>query len=68
MNGIIAFFFITGGLGWWLVRSGWGADGLVYAAGAGMVVCAVLQCGRLALVLRPGGRLRKSSLRKSSPG
>jgi MATE family multidrug resistance protein len=52
VNGIIAFFFVTGGLGWWLVRSGWGAQGLVYAAGAGMVVCAVLQFARLLVVVR----------------
>lgn len=56
INGIIAFFFITGGLGWWMVRNGWGAPGLVYAAGAGMVVCAVLQFARLLLVLRMSGR------------
>lgn len=56
VNGIIAFFFVTGGLGWWLVRSGWGAQGLVYAAGAGMVVCALLQFARLLAVLRRPGR------------
>ncbi|HEX8214688.1 MAG TPA: MATE family efflux transporter, partial [Allosphingosinicella sp.] len=56
VNGIIAFFLVTGGLGWWLVRSGWGADGLVFAAGAGMVVCAGLQFARLLVVLRKPGR------------
>jgi len=56
VNGIIAFFFITGGLGWWLTREGWGGHGLVYAAGAGMVVCAGLQFARLILVLRKLGR------------
>lgn len=52
INGIIAFFIVTGGLGWLLVRWGWGPDGLAYAAGAGMLVCALLQFGRLAWVLR----------------
>ncbi|MFN3943575.1 MAG: MATE family efflux transporter [Allosphingosinicella sp.] len=57
VNGVISFFFVTGGLGWLLVRGGWGPDGLVYAAGAGMLVCAALQFARLAWVLRRGGRL-----------
>ncbi|HEV2747153.1 MAG TPA: MATE family efflux transporter [Allosphingosinicella sp.] len=52
VNGIIAFFLVTGGLGWWLVRRGWGADGLIYAAGAGMMLCAALQFARLLIVLR----------------
>ncbi|MDB5698456.1 MAG: family efflux transporter [Alphaproteobacteria bacterium] len=52
LNGIIGFFLITGGLGWWLVRSGWGGDGLVYAGGAGMVAVALLHLGRLVIVLR----------------
>ncbi|HYN46936.1 MAG TPA: MATE family efflux transporter [Allosphingosinicella sp.] len=56
VNGIIGFFAVTGGLGWLLVRQGWGPDGLAYAAGLGMLVCAVLQFGRLAWVLK----LRKS--------
>jgi MATE family multidrug resistance protein len=56
VNGIIAFFFVTGGLGWSLVRSGWGAQGLVYAAGAGMVVCAALQFARLLIVVRRSAR------------
>jgi MATE family multidrug resistance protein len=56
VNGIIAFFLVTGGLGWLLVARGWGADGLAYAAGAGMLVCAVLQFGRFAWVLRRPGR------------
>jgi MATE family multidrug resistance protein len=59
VNGILAFFLVMGGLGWWLVRSGSGADGLAYAAGAGMLVCALLQFGRLAWVLK----LRKSARR-----
>lgn len=56
VNGIIAFFFVTGGLAWWLVREGWGAEGLVYAAGAGMVLCAALQFARLLIVLRRPAR------------
>ena len=34
VNGIIGFFVVTGGLGWLLVRNGWGPDGLAYAAGS----------------------------------
>jgi MATE family multidrug resistance protein len=52
VNGILGFFVVTGGLGWLLVRQGWGPDGLAYAAGAGMLVCALLQFARLAWVLR----------------
>jgi len=50
INGIIAFFVVTGGLGWYLVHSGHGAPALVYATIAGMVVAALLQGGRLWLV------------------
>lgn len=56
VNGIVGFFVVTGGLGWLLVRNGWGANGLAYAAGAGMLVCAMLQFGRFAWVLRKSGR------------
>jgi MATE family multidrug resistance protein len=56
LNGIIAFFLVTGGLGWLLVRRGSGPDGLAYAAGIGMLVCALLQFGRLAWVLRRSAR------------
>jgi MATE family multidrug resistance protein len=56
INGVIAFFFVTGGLGWWLIRNGWGGAGLVYAVGAGMVVCAALQFARLLIVLRRSAR------------
>ena len=52
LNGIVGFFFVTGGLGWWLVRGGWGPDGLAYAAGVGMLVCGLLQLGRVVWVLR----------------
>jgi MATE family multidrug resistance protein len=56
LNGIVGFFAVTGGLGWLLVRQGWGSDGLAYAAGIGMLVCAVLQFARLAFVLRRSAR------------
>lgn len=56
VNGIIGFFVVTGGLGWLLVRGGWGAEGLAYAAGAGMLVSGLLQFGRLAFVLRTRAR------------
>jgi len=52
INGILGFFVVTGGLGWLLVRQGWGPDGLAFAAGAGMLVCALLQFGRFAWVLK----------------
>ncbi len=56
LNGIIGFFVVTGGLGWLLVARGWGPDGLAYAAGVGMLVCGLLQFGRLAFVLRKSDR------------
>ena len=56
--GIVAFFGVTGGLGWMLVRGGIGPMGLIYAAGSGMAVAAVLQSARLAVV---SPRLRKRS-------
>ena len=52
VNGILGFFLVTGGLGWLLVRSGWGPDGLAYAAGMGMLVSGTLQFLRLAWVLK----------------
>ena len=58
INGIVAFFCVTGGLGWLLVRAGHGADGLVWAAGAGMVVAALLQGARLWWVSRPDSPIR----------
>jgi multidrug resistance protein, MATE family len=56
VNGIIGFFVVTGGLGWLLVQRGWGPNGLAYAAGAGMLVCALLNFARLARALRKSGR------------
>lgn len=52
INGIIGFFIVTGGSGWLLVRNGWGAEGLAYAAGFGMLASGLLQFGRLAWVLK----------------
>jgi multidrug resistance protein, MATE family len=52
VNGILGFFIVTGGLGALLVARGWGADGLALAAGAGMLVCAGLNFGRLWWALR----------------
>lgn len=56
INGVIAFFIVTGGLGWYLVRIGTGANALVYASVAGMVAAALLQGGRMAIV---GARLNR---------
>ena len=56
VNGILGFFFVTGGLGGLLLARGWGPDGLAYAAGAGMLVCALLQFGRFAWTLRASPR------------
>lgn len=47
VNGIIAFFLVTGGLGWWLVEHGHGAIGLVWATIGGVLASALLQGGRL---------------------
>src|SRR3546814_17116054 len=41
INSIIAYFLVTGGLGWALVPHGAGPMGLVYASGAGMLVAAL---------------------------
>ncbi|MDB5713317.1 MAG: family efflux transporter [Sphingomonadales bacterium] len=48
--GICAFFLVTGGLGWFLVHSGWGPHALVFASGSGMVVAAILMGARLMIV------------------
>lgn len=62
VNGIIGFFVVTGGLGWVLVSSGWGANGLAWAAAMGMLVTAVLQFGRFYYVLK----LRPEPLRSAA--
>jgi multidrug resistance protein, MATE family len=63
VNGIIGFFLVTGGSGWLLVRAGWGADGLAWAAAFGMLATAALQFGRFAWVarLRPFRSAARSS-------
>ncbi|MET0309704.1 MAG: MATE family efflux transporter [Sphingomonas sp.] len=48
VNGILAFFVITGGLGLLLVHWGLGPNALVFASGIGMVAAALLNGGRLA--------------------
>lgn len=50
VNSIIAYFLVTGGAGWWLIQSGLGLPGLVWASGAGMVAAAALHGGRFALI------------------
>lgn len=51
VNGIIAFFIVTGGSGWLLVRElQIGPMALVYASAAGMTAAAILQSGRLLVV------------------
>jgi len=52
INSIIAYFVVTGGLGWWLVSAGWGASALAWASGLGMLVAAVLHGTRFAVVAR----------------
>jgi len=52
VNSIIAYFIVTGGLGLWLVNSGWGAMGLVLASGIGMVAAALLHGLRFYVISR----------------
>lgn len=52
VNGILAFFLVTGGLGLWLVQAGLGANALVLASGLGMVAAAALNGGRFLVVTR----------------
>ena len=56
INSIIAYFLVTGGIGWWLVHQGWGAMALVWASGIGMLAAALLHGGRFLLV---SSRLRR---------
>lgn len=57
-NSIIAFFFVTIGLGWWLIAGGMGPLALAWCVGISMLVCALLQGGRLVWISSP--LLRKS--------
>lgn len=52
INGVVAFFVLTGGLGVLLVHHGWGAQGLVIASGTGMLAAALLNGGRLFWISR----------------
>jgi len=47
LNSIVAFFIVTIALGSWLISSGIGALALVWCIGISMLVCALLQGGRL---------------------
>lgn len=47
INGILAFFIVTGGSGWLLVERGHGAIGLIWATIAGVFTAALLQGWRL---------------------
>lgn len=58
INGILAFFLLTGAIGLWTVHNGWGPMGLVWASGSGMIAAALLNGGRLWWVIR---RLRRKS-------
>lgn len=50
VNGMIAFFGVTGGLGWLFVTHGVGPLGLVYASGLGMVAATLLNGARFAWI------------------
>ncbi len=58
VNSIVAFFGVTGGVGWLLVHWGYGATGLVIASGAGMAAAAALHGVRFWQV---SARLRSKS-------
>ena len=60
LNGIVAFFGVTGILGWWLVRTDYGPFALVWASGLGMVAAAVLNSGRFFWLTRSRVRSPKS--------
>lgn len=52
VNGIVAYFIVTGGLGHALVAAGLGPWALVWASGLGMVAAAVLHGTRLLQITR----------------
>lgn len=58
VNGIVAFFLLTGAVGLWTVHAGWGPVGLVWASGAGMVAAALLNGARMIAIM---ARLRPKS-------
>ena len=63
VNSILAYFVVTGGVGWWLVHTGTGPIGLVWASGAGMLAAALLHGLRFAQV---SWRLRPPPIRQRS--
>src|SRR3546814_11852342 len=63
INSIIAYFLVTGGLGWALVQHGAGPMGLVYASGAGLLVAALLNGSRF---WRPRRRFHRRSRARES--
>lgn len=52
INGIIGFFVVMAGAGWYFYTNGHGPAGLAYACGIGMAATALLQGGRLVTVSR----------------
>jgi MATE family multidrug resistance protein len=58
VNSILAYFIVTGGVGWWLIHHGGGPNALVWASGSGMLVAAALHGSRFMLV---SSRLRRRS-------
>ncbi|WP_232834144.1 MULTISPECIES: MATE family efflux transporter [unclassified Sphingomonas] len=58
VNSILAYFAVSGGLGWWLVHAGAGPMALVWASGAGMLTAAILHGARFAVI---SARLRRRS-------
>lgn len=58
VNSILAYFLITGGVGWWLVHQGVGPLALVWASGIGMLAAAALHGGRFLWI---SARLRRRS-------
>ena len=58
VNSILAYFVVTGGVGWWLVHHDGGALALAWASGIGMLAAALLHGGRFAQV---SSRLRQQS-------
>ncbi|UVO51059.1 MATE family efflux transporter [Sphingomonas sp. SUN019] len=50
VNGILAFFLVTGGAGWALVAAGVGPLALVWASGLGMIASAALNGARFLIV------------------
>ncbi len=58
INSIVAYFVVTGGLGWLLVMHGAASMALVWASAAGMVAAALLHTGRFVMV---SARLRRQN-------